>query len=196
MGSNPTGGTSETAVLTAVIFATVAQLAEQLTCNEQVVGSSPTGGSTFIERRITVWIPINDRKPVTSGHYIASIGTPFEEDVVEQVYYDTETENFYYSDDCRDRVMTATAWREMPPPFRMVSDSNITHMLSFRDTVEARQHCERSECQTCPLHGGRCVHTDLTAAVNGWLEYILDKLDNAEKTLENISDKEWLELLE
>ena len=28
-----------------VIIATLAQLVEQLTCNEQVVGSNPTGGS-------------------------------------------------------------------------------------------------------------------------------------------------------
>ena len=33
-----------------VIIATLAQLVEQLTCNEQVVGSNPTGGSSFVEK--------------------------------------------------------------------------------------------------------------------------------------------------
>ena len=31
-----------------VLYATVAQLVEQLICNQQVVGSSPISGSTFI----------------------------------------------------------------------------------------------------------------------------------------------------
>ena len=36
----------------APMFATLAQLVEQLTCNEQVVGSSPTSGSFFFIFRV------------------------------------------------------------------------------------------------------------------------------------------------
>ena len=71
-----------------------------------------------------------------------------------------------------------------------------TYTLTFRETVEARLHCTSNTCDGCILHGERCRKTDLASAVNGWLERILDKLDNAGKKMDEITDREWIELLE
>lgn len=136
-----------------------------------------------------MWVPVSKELPVRDGEYLVTIGLPWEEQVVKVAYYTADNKLFGRSG--------VTAWRELPPAYtKMVEDGNDeTFTLTFRETVEARLHCTANTCDGCILHGDRCRKTDLAAAVNGWLERILDKLDNAGKKMDEITDREWIELL-
>ena len=63
VGSNPTSA----------IHAPVAQLVEHLTCNEDVIGSNPIGGSTFFPDSSTVEQSAVNRSVVSSNLTLGAI---------------------------------------------------------------------------------------------------------------------------